>query len=55
MTEIERMIQNVGRLLQQLDIEGTCQVCENSWRAHTDGCPVLGVLDSLDALAHGRA
>ena len=48
------LLRSVGNLLPSLNVSGTCQVCELSWYAHADRCPVRDILRVLDELAHMR-
>lgn len=46
----------VKKLLEALDIDGTCQVCEQSFKFHAVWCPLHEVhiaLDKVESERHG--
>ncbi len=47
-----RLVISVSGLLSALNVDGTCQICEQGVREHLFWCPVLKVVGALEDLAH---
>lgn len=47
-----QLVDAVRMLLPHLDVDGTCQVCEQGWKFHALWCPLHEVNIALDRLNH---